>query len=181
MAPSGNVTSKRIPRGNIGASPFTRRPLGLRLILAYKFVKAPVMLVLAVWMTAAPSTVSRSLESLARELAEGGAIWVRVGAWIQSHLTGRVIAEAGALAWLDTVSTAIEGLLLLSGKSWAEWIVILGLAALVPIELLSLEHRPSLGRGTLLLVNAAIVVYLVTRRVRGKRVRDSADGAADTG
>ena len=150
--------------------PFAQRPLALRLIIAYKFVKTPVMLALALWLTFAPNTVYRSLVSLTRELAEGGVVWVRVGAWIQSHLTGRTIARGAILAWLDTAVTALEGLLLLSGRSWGEWIVVLGLAALIPIEAFSLEHRPGIGKAMILVINAGIVIYLVVRRVRHERV-----------
>jgi len=69
------------------------------------------------------------------------------------------------LAWFDSVSTAIEGALLSIGSSWAEWIVAIGLACLLPIEALSLEHRPGVGKLLVLLANAAIVVYLVRRRM----------------
>jgi hypothetical protein len=156
--------------GDSGAlKPFAQRPLGLRLIIAYKFVKAPVMLALALWLTFAPNTVFRSVGLLTRELAEGGVVWVRVGAWIQAHLTGRIIVRGAILAWLDTVVTVLEGFLLLSGKSWGEWIVILGLAALIPVEALSFGHRPGLGRVMVLVSNAAIVFYLVVRRFRHER------------
>jgi hypothetical protein len=148
------------------AMEIARRPIGLRLIIIYKLVKVPVMLGLALWLTFAPHTVYRSLVSLTRELAEGGVAWVRIGAWIQNHLTGRVIARGALLAWLDTVATAIEVLLLLSGSSWGEWIVIVGLAALIPLETLSLEHRPGVAKGVILVTNTAIVIYLVMRRVR---------------
>jgi hypothetical protein len=141
-----------------------RREWGLRLIIAYKFVKAPIMLTLALWLTLAPGPAFRTLGRLAHELAEGGIAWARAGAWLQANLTHRVVAEGAVLAWFDSVSTAIEGALLSIGSSWAEWIVAIGLACLLPIEALSLEHRPGLGKFLVLLANAAIVIYLVRRR-----------------
>ena len=95
---------------------------------------------------------------------EGGIAWARAGAWLQANLTHRVVAQGAMLAWFDSVSTAIEATLLSIGSSWAEWIVAIGLACLLPIEVLSLEHRPGLGKLLVLLANAAIVVYLVRRR-----------------
>ncbi len=122
------------------------------------------MLTLALWLTLAPGPTFRILEKLAHELAEGGIAWARAGAWLQGNLTHRVVAQGAVLAWFDSVSTAIEAALLSIGSSWAEWIVAIGLACLLPIEVLSLEHRPGLGKLLVLLANAAIVVYLVRRR-----------------
>jgi uncharacterized membrane protein (DUF2068 family) len=141
-----------------------QRDWGLRFIIGYKFVKAPIMLTLALWLTLAPGVAFRILERLAHELAEGGIAWVRAGEWLQANLTHRVVAEGAVLAWFDSVSTAIEGALLSIGSSWAEWIVAIGLACLLPIEALSIEHRPGLGKLVVLLANAVIVVYLVRRR-----------------
>jgi uncharacterized membrane protein (DUF2068 family) len=141
-----------------------RRELGLRLIITYKFVKAPIMLILALWLTFAPGAAYRSLDALAHELAEGGVAWARAGAWFQENLTHRAVTGGAVLAWLDSTSTAIEGFLLLSGKSWAQWTVAAGLACLLPLELLSLDHRPSATKLMVLIANAVIVIYLVRRR-----------------
>jgi len=178
---AGHVPAGRAPRvpGSDGVSRDQRargatsdrnsRPAGLRLIVGYKFAKAPIMLVLALWLTAAPDSVLRSMEFLARELADGGMIWSRLGAWIQAHLTGTAMTEAAVLAWLDAASTALEGILLLTGKAWAEWIVVVSLASLVPLELLSMETRPGLLKSAVLVINVAIVIYLVRRRTRKRR------------
>ena len=47
--------SRRVP-----AAP-NRREFGLRLIIAYKFVRAPLMLMLALWLTFEPQAALRSL------------------------------------------------------------------------------------------------------------------------
>jgi uncharacterized membrane protein (DUF2068 family) len=151
-----------------------KRELGLRMIIAYKFIKAPIMLILALWLTFAPGAAYRTLDRLAHDLAEGGAAWSHAGAWMQAHLSSGVVARGAMLAWFDSVSTAIEGILLFTGSSWGEWIVAIGLACLIPIELLSLEHRPSAIKLIVLLANAAIVVYLVRRRIPGKRAAGTA-------
>lgn len=70
------------------------------------------------------------------------------------------------LAWLDGFSTALEGVLLLSGKSWGEWLVIVGLASLLCAEVFALIHQPSIVKALILGVNALIVLYLVRRRIR---------------
>lgn len=53
----------------------------------------------------------------------------------------------------------------------------IGLACLLPIEGLSLEHRPGPGKLLVLLANAAIVVYLVRQRTLARA--DAISIAAD--
>lgn len=124
------------------------------------------MLALALWLTLAPGSAHRSLDRVAEELAENGATLARAGAWLHAHLTNGVMVGSAVLAWLDALSTGIEGILLLSGRAWAQWLVIAGLGALIPVELLSLERRPGPGKWIVLAVNVAIVVYLVQTRRR---------------
>jgi uncharacterized membrane protein (DUF2068 family) len=143
--------------------------LGFRLIVGYKFVKAALMLAVAIWLTAVPGSAYRLLTELARELAEGGAAFGRMGHWIQHHLSSTFMVRGAILAWLDSLSSALEGALLLSGKPWAHWIVILGLACLLPFEILSLEHRPGIGKVLVLVANVAIVVYLARGEIRKAR------------
>jgi len=149
-----------------GPTPWAQRQLGIKLILVYKFAKAPIMLALAVWLTAAPEAAQRSLDGLAGQVAEAGAMWAGAGAWLRGHLTPDVVTGGTVLAWLDGVSTAIEGLLLLSGRPWAEWIVVIELACLLPVEIFAIASRPDPDRFIVLAVNAAIVFYLARRRVR---------------
>jgi len=85
------------------------------------------------------------------------------------HLTPRAEHRAAVVACLDGLSTLAEGLLLLSGKAWGEWIVVAGLGALLPIEAVSLARRPRIGRATVLLVNASVVAYLARRRIKHDR------------
>jgi hypothetical protein len=142
---------------------------GLRLIIAYKLLKAPVMLSLAVWLTVSPQGAFELVESFAEELSASSALWSRLGDWIQANLSLRLVKGGAALVWLDAISTVIEAVLLLLRKPWAEWMVTLGLALLIPLELVSLERRPSVSKALVLLVNAAVVVYLAQRRIKAAR------------
>src|SRR5581483_5088094 len=137
-----------------------RQRVGFRLIIAYKFCKAALMLGVALWLTLAPGSAFRTLELLARELTEGGLVFARAGRWIQEHLSNSIIVRGAILAWLDSATSALEGGLLLSGKSWAQWVVIVGLAALLPFEALSIIHHPAIGKLVVLGANLLIVAYL---------------------
>jgi hypothetical protein len=149
----------------LSAMPSQKRPPGLNLIIAYKFLKAPVMLALAGALTFAPFSAIREARHIAFGLSESGGLGWRVAHWLEPHLTERLEHRAALVAWLDGASTVAEGLLLLSGKAWGEWIVVAGLSLLLPIEVMAFVRRPSLVRALVLVVNAAVVVYLARRRL----------------
>lgn len=148
-----------------------RRSPGLRAILAYKTIKAPLMLGLAIWLTFSSRTALGSAAWIARELAEGGAVWSRLADWITAHLTRTRIRELAIVAWVDAFVTALEVVLLLTGRPWGEWLVLLGLGALIPLEIVSLDRHPGWVKVIVLAVNTAIVVVLARRRVRETRAR----------
>jgi len=136
------------------------RPAGLRLIVAYKLVKAAVALGVAAWILLAPEAALQVASTVASDLSEHGATLTRVGRWLGMHLTARNEHGAALLAALDGVASLVEGLLLSSGRAWGEWLVLASLAALVPLEVAALVHRPSAARAGILLVNLLVVAYL---------------------
>src|SRR5262249_4077490 len=121
------------------------RPTALRLILTYKFVKAPVLLFLAIWLLRDEQQAVAVGRAVANELLEHGALLTRVGRWLGLHLTARDLHGVAMLAVLDGVSSLVEGLLLLTGKPWAEWVVVGSLSALLPFELAAIVQRASAG------------------------------------
>lgn len=151
------------------AEQYPPRPTALKLIIAYKLVKAPIMLALAIWLTVAPEGAYNFALHIVHELSGASAFWVKLGHWIEEHLSVRLVRWGAVLAWLDFATTTLEAILLLMGKAWGEWMVIIILAALLIPELFSLEHAPSWSRLFVLLVNAAVVAYLTARRLRAAR------------
>jgi len=152
------------------------RPLTLKLIIGYKFTKAPLVLFLAVLLTANPVGAEHMARVLAHELSEGGALLARLGAWLGMHMSRKDVHHAAFLAWGDGLLTTLEGVLLLRGHAWGEWIVVVALAALIPFEAISLERHPGPLKLVVLTLNLAIVGYLATRRwlERGRHRRSSA-------
>jgi hypothetical protein len=146
--------------------PWTQQPRGIRLIVGYKFIKAAVVLSLAIWLTCTPAHAYRIAVNGVRELGECGGGCLRVAHWLNMHLTGRTVLGATVLAWFDAVSSAIEGILLLNGKPWGQWLVVAGSAALLPFEAWSSWHRPRPGMLLILAVNSLIVAYLIRTRAR---------------
>ena len=142
------------------------RPRGLQLIITYKLVKAPVMLVLAALLIFRADVSQHFVEHWSFELASGGGYLHSIGLWLQAHLGIRVLRGARWVALADGLLTSLEAILLLSGKSWGEWLVVAGVSALIPAEILSLIHRFSGVKVLVLLTNLAVAGYLLFRRLR---------------
>ncbi len=145
------------------------RPRGLALIIAYKVVKAPLALLLAAYLALNPSGAVHVALGLAHELSEGGALLGKFAAWLETHVTLHAVTRGAMLAGLDGVVTALEALLLWRGSALGEWVVVVGLAVLVPFEAVSLERHPGPLRVVVLVINVAIVVYLFQLRLRALR------------
>ncbi len=124
------------------------------------------MLAVAAALTFAPVRSDHFLRHLAAELSEWGVVGWRLAQWLGPRLTRGIEIKAALLAWLDGTTTLIEGILLFSGKAWGEWLVVAGLALLIPIEAVECARRPSLARAAVLAVNALAVAYLARRRLR---------------
>lgn len=144
------------------------RPLGVRIIIAYKLVKAPLVLLVALALTTDPEGALHAAERVTHDLSESGALLGGLAHYLDTHLTERAVGHAAMLAWLDGLVTAAEGFLLWHGDAWGEWLVVATLGALVPLEAFSLERHPSLPKLVLLGVNVAIVAYLVRMRLRAR-------------
>ena len=70
----------------------------------------------------------------------------------------------------------VEGIGLILGYHWAEYLVIVATGSLIPFEIYEIARKPTLVRVTLFVVNVAIVIYLIyiLRKDRRERVADSA-------
>jgi uncharacterized membrane protein (DUF2068 family) len=139
----------------------------LLLIALFKLIKG--ILLLAVGIGA--------LKLLHRDIAQTVAHWVDIlrvdpdNRLIHRLLT-RVLsvtpaqlkaASAGTFVYAGLLLT--EGLGLLFRKRWAEYFTIITTAGLIPIEVYELSRRVSTAKVAVLIINVAIVAYLV-RRVR---------------
>ena len=79
------------------------------------------------------------------------------------------LATAGAFA--DAVLSAVEGLALRAGRWWAPWLVVIATGALLPWELIGAVRKPGWLRIAVLVINAAVVVYLLRTVAREHRAR----------
>lgn len=142
------------------------RSAGMKLIITYKLIKSFTVGVLVVVVSVWPHASMRVVEHVVAELIEAPAFWSRVGAWMQARLSAGTERLAAMLLAFDATTTGIEGLLLLTGRAWAEWVVVCSLGLLLVLELVAIERRTSVARLVILTINAGVIAYLLVRRLR---------------
>jgi uncharacterized membrane protein (DUF2068 family) len=154
------------------------RPAGLRLIVAYKFIKAVLQVAAAILLFyGAAHGLSARLADFAERLREHA-----VHAWSNLfaaallrfvHARHSLSLTADALL-LDAGLSSIEGWALSRGYTWGEWLVVGTTAFLIPFEIYALLHHLRVGRALLLIVNIAIVAYLIVN-IRARRAAHAAE------
>jgi uncharacterized membrane protein (DUF2068 family) len=146
-----------------------RGAIGLRLIVAYKLIKAALGLALAaVFAAAVLGGGAGELHALALGLRQHvvSAWSIRVANLLVTATTrGHLELTAVALG-LDGLLTLVEGWSLRTGYAWAPWLVVIATGSLIPFEFHALVQHVRLGRVLILLVNVTIVAYLVRRAMR---------------
>jgi uncharacterized membrane protein (DUF2068 family) len=69
--------------------------------------------------------------------------------------------SAGSFFYAAVLGT--EGVGLLLEKRWAEYLTVIATSLLIPLEIYELVERASVGKVIVLLINIAVVVYLIYR------------------
>ena len=145
--------------------------LVVRLIGVFKLVKASILIGLCVG-----GVLGRSDQLL--RAAERAVLWaglfplhrqLKMTLEHLRHVDHATAQKFGAAAFAYAVVFVVEGVGLLLGKRWAEWLTVGVTASFVPVEIYELIERFSAGKVAALVVNIAIVVYLVARRLADRR------------
>ncbi len=141
--------------------------VGLRLIVAYKLVKAVTELVLGVVLLAMSRSVTKELLVVAHFFHEhADAAWsLLLTDRLVGFATRRHVVLVGLASILDALVSSVEGWSLHRRYAWSRWLVVFATASLVPFEIASLVRRFTTGRVLVLAFNAWIVFYLVRHRV----------------
>jgi uncharacterized membrane protein (DUF2068 family) len=85
---------------------------------------------------------------------------------LRAALAGGMLRATGLLSLFYAALFFTEGIGVYMQQRWAEWLMVIECAALIPIELHHLWHRPGLAAALILAANCFIVwfLYLVLRR-----------------
>jgi uncharacterized membrane protein (DUF2068 family) len=149
-----------------------KRPVGLEAIIVYKLVKAVAETVLggaALWL------VLRGAEAGAATLAEvllehfTGAWALQAATLVVRAATSTHVKFVAAASFADAALSAVEGLSLRAGRWWAPWLVVIATSSLLPWEAWEIWRRPTWGRALILVVNIAVVSYLLRSVAREHR------------
>jgi uncharacterized membrane protein (DUF2068 family) len=141
------------------------------LIGVFKLVKAALLIGVGVFgLVAAPSEMVHRIRHVLAWLGLSpghhgfSQLLGKLGSF--DHDTARKLAAASLCYGVVFV---VEGVGLLYRRRWAEWLTVIVTASFIPLEIYELAERFSAGKIVTLIVNLAIVVYLVARRVAERR------------
>jgi len=141
----------------------------LRLIALFKFCKAVLLVIvgLGALQLLDPKMAVRAQQWVAALASSNDRSAVQhVLAWVGGLSPGRLEA-LGVGAFLYALLFTIEGVGLWRGKRWAEYLTVIVTLSLVPLELFELIRGVTPARVAALVVNLAVVGYLLWRIRRG--------------
>ncbi len=135
----------------------------LRAIACYKFLKA---LVVAAAGLGALRLLDPAVAAWAARWA--AAIPLRHGGRALRHVLEAVVGlrprrleEVALGAFLFATLFVVEGVGLWLGKRWAEYLTVVATTGLIPLEIVYLAHRVTVGRAATLVLNVLVVAVLV--------------------
>jgi uncharacterized membrane protein (DUF2068 family) len=143
----------------------------LVLIGAFKLVKAITLVAagIALITLAKDHHASSTLVHWAREAhLDPGARFLRRGIGEVAGLDPKDRALIGGALFLYAAVFLVEGIGLVTRRSWAEWMTLIVTTSLVPFEIYELTREVNIARVIVLVANIAIVAYLAWR-VRDER------------
>ncbi len=136
---------------------------GVRLIAAFKLLKGLALLALGIG----------ALKLLHKDVEAIVVHWINIfqvdphSHYMQlilaklSILDDRRLKEFSAGTFIYSGIFLTEGVGLALGKRWAEYLTIVSTASLLPLEVYELAKHASIGKGIALVINLAVVAYLV--------------------
>ena len=150
-----------------------KRERGLVLIIAYKLTKGILWFVIAsVLLVMMRMGLSAKLEDAAENLRQHSQAWaIRLAELLTKASTPRGLVTIVVALFADGTLTLVEGWALIHGHWWGPWLVVVATGSLLPFEVVALARHPHVGRALILVVNLAIVAYLIRQALREHRAR----------
>jgi uncharacterized membrane protein (DUF2068 family) len=137
----------------------------LRLIAVFKFLKAILLIVIGVGVLKyLHKDLSCALEHWIAMLGlDPGNRFVNRALEQAASLTPHKIKLAGAGSFIYAGLFLVEGTGLWLAKRWGEWVTVIITSSLLPIEIYECYHHLTAVKILVLLINIAVVVYLLHR------------------
>ena len=136
---------------------------GLRLIAAFKLLKGFALLALGI---GALKLLHRDVEAIAVHWinvfqVDPHSYYMNLLLAKLSILDDRRLKELSAGTFIYSAIFLTEGVGLALGKRWAEYLTIISTGSLLPLEIYELAKHASIGKVVALVINLAVVVYLL--------------------
>jgi len=137
----------------------------IRLIAIFKLLKAITLLAVG-WaaLRLIHTDAATQLDHwVARFGLEAGGRYVDLAAGKLASVPPERFKDVGLGSFVYAALFFVEGIGLWLRKRWAEWFTSIITASLVPLELYELHRHPTATKAIVLIINIAVVVYLLVR------------------
>ncbi len=143
----------------------------LRLVAAFKLVKAALLILagIGILKLVHVDPVTQLNEWVAKLGLDPGSRLVNHAIEKVTNIPPHRIKELGIATFIYAGLFLTEGIGLWMLKLWAEWFTVIATGSLLPIEAYEIYRHPSAVKVLVLLLNAAIVAYLIYRIRRHPR------------
>jgi uncharacterized membrane protein (DUF2068 family) len=143
----------------------------IRLIALFKLLKAITLIAIGV---GALKLIHRDMGStldhwIAMSGLDPGNRWVERGIEKVSNLSPAKVKGLGIVSFVYAGLFLTEGIGLWLMKRWAEWFTVIITSSLVPVEIYELYRHPTASKILALVINVAVVIYLLYRIRRGEQ------------
>jgi uncharacterized membrane protein (DUF2068 family) len=150
--------------------PFASRDnevLGVRVVALFEGLKGVLVLVAGVGLL---RLVHHDLQAIAERVVRLSHLnparhYPRIFIDLASRTTDARLKLLAAMAFVYAMVRLVEAYGLWTTRVWAEWFAIVSGAAFLPLETLELWRRATWTRGAVLLINLALVAYLISVRL----------------
>jgi uncharacterized membrane protein (DUF2068 family) len=137
----------------------------IRVIALFKLLKAVLLVLVGVGaLKLLHMDIAGLLEEWVPRLGlEPGSRYVGRALRIAATLTPDKLKDLGVGSFIYAGLFFTEGIGLWLVKRWAEWLTVILTSSLVPVEVYEIVRHPTGLKGLLLIINLAVVAYLVYR------------------
>ena len=137
----------------------------IRLIALFKLVKALTLIAIGVGaLKLLHRDVGSTLDHwIAMSGIDPGNRWLERGIEKASNLSHAKVKGLGIVSFIYAGLFLTEGIGLWLIKRWAKWFTIIITSSLVPVEIYEIHHHPTAIKILVLVINIAVVVYLLYR------------------
>jgi len=143
----------------------------IRLVAVFKLLKAALLIVTGVGLLKLMHMdVARELDHWIAMLGfDPGSRYVNQFIQKATHLSPHRVKELGLVSFVYAGLFLTEGIGLWLLKRWAEWFTVIITSSLLPLEVYELYRHPTAVKIVVIVINIAIVGYLLYRIVKEPR------------